>query len=142
MAYIGEMIGQYDKSNLPILSLVYEDPFGRTIVDSIKKRLEKAKGVWHFSKLQTDGTKEACSILSLRGLAPGKTRIEVCGFYTDLCVLETVIGLNRAGHKIVVHNAGTGASSMSAQNSSIKRMKKLGIEIAHENNHIDRERLD
>jgi nicotinamidase-related amidase len=134
--YINRLIGKYSKNKLPIFNLVYCDPFGRTMVESVRKKLEKASGVWHFNKLQTDGSKEASAILSMRGFEPGNAKIHVCGFYTDLCVMYTVKGLAKAGHKIVVHDAGTGASHRDAQNSSIKRMKKLGIEILHEDDTV------
>ena len=136
MLYIDKLIGEFSKRKLPILNLVYDDPFGLSVVGSVRKKLEEANGVWHFSKLQSNGAKEVISILSLRGLEPGKATIEVCGFYTNLCVLQTVSSLFEVGHKIVVHNAGTGATSKSAQTSSISRMKKLGIEILDEDNSV------
>lgn len=142
ISYINKLINRYAEKKIPILSLVYDDPFGRTIVNSVKKNLKKVNKVWHFSKLQTNGAKETHSILLMRGLKPGKSVIEVCGFETDCCVLQTVSGLHKAGYKIVVHDSGTGANSIQARHSGINRMKKMGIEIINENHSVDRKKLD
>ena len=124
------------RAKTPILSLVFEDPFGRTIVGSVKDKLHKTKGVWHFSKSRPNGSDEANSVLALRGIEPGRATIDICGFFTDMCVLQTATGLKKMGHKIVVHEAGTGALNISDHNSGIRRMKRTGIEIRYEDNTI------
>jgi nicotinamidase-related amidase len=137
LVYINKVIAQYSWRRFPIFNLTYDDPFGSSIVESIKRRLEEAPNVWHFSKDQTNGSKETESVLLLKGLIPGKSKIEVCGFYTNLCVLQTVSSLTKSGHRVAVHGAGTMATSPYAYSSSMKRMKKLGIEIIDESNFVD-----
>ena len=134
--YINKLIVEYSRKNLPIFNLVYDDPFGRTIVEGVKKKLEKARGVWHFSKGQDDGGREAKAILALRGIDPGKAKIHTCGYNTDACVMDTSVSLHKAGHKIVIHSAGTGSWNKASHNSGLRRMKKLGIEIVDEDNSI------
>lgn len=137
LAYIGKMIAQYSKRRFPIFNLTYDDPFGSSVVESVKRGLEGAPNVWHFSKDQTNGAKETQSVLLLKGLIPGKSKIEVCGFYTNLCVLQTVSSLTKSGYRVGVHGAGTMATTPYAYSSSMKRMKKLGIEIIDEGNFIN-----
>jgi nicotinamidase-related amidase len=129
LSYIKNMIGAYSQKGLPIFCVTFGDPLGKSIVKDIKQKLDKAKGVWHFSKSNENGAREIKTAMSLRGLEAKEVRVDVCGFYTDICVLKTVSSLKKYGYKIVVHYDGTGSSSELTQASSIKKMKKMGIVI-------------
>ena len=125
--YIHKIIEEYSKKNLPIMSLSFDDPLGKTTIASVRKKLKKIKGVWYLNKSHTSGAYEVEEALSLRGFGHGSVRIDVCGFNTDMCVLQTVRDLKKRGHKIAVHSAGTGSYDLMAHNSGIKRIKKMGI---------------
>ena len=140
LKYIHSLIDDYSSKRRHVFNMIFEDMFGISMERSVKKKLDKLSFVWHISKSGTNGAKEMKDILALKGFNKDNVKIDVCGFYTDQCVFQTVLGLKKAGYKIVVHYAGVGSSEALFQNSSINRMKKAGVEIKYEDNNIDRKK--
>jgi nicotinamidase-related amidase len=73
---------------------------------------------------------DACREPGFLERLPDRREFVVCGCETHVCVLQTVLGLLRAGRRVFLVRDAVGSRSAESKETAIRRMEKNGAEIA------------
>ncbi len=60
---------------------------------------------------------------------PGRRQMVVCGTEAHVCVLQSAVGLQAAGHEVFVVGDAVGSRSPSDRDLALARMRSLGVQV-------------
>lgn len=72
---------------------------------------------------------DACGDTALAKAVPADQRLVVCGCEAHVCVLQTVLGLMKAGRAVAVVADATGSRAPANRDTALARMARHGAEI-------------